>query len=70
LKVLRKKDHKSKSKTTSSRNYHSESEEEKQERDSLRVGKYYQPHPHTDHRRERKPKEVRVDLSHFHGKDH
>jgi len=35
----------------------------------LRVGDYYQPDPHTHHKRERKAKKVRVDLHHFHGKD-
>jgi len=47
----------------------SEEEEEKQERDSLKVGYCYQPKPHGHHKKERKAKEVKVDLPHFHGKN-
>ena len=35
----------------------------------MRVGDYYQPDPHVHHRKERKAKDVRVNLPHFHGKD-
>jgi len=66
LKTLRKKDHKLKSRTSSSKSCHSE---DKPERNSLRVADYYQHDPHTHHKRERKAKEVSVDLSHFHRKD-
>jgi len=34
----------------------------------LRVGYYYQLDPHIYHGKERKSKEVKVDLPHFHGK--
>jgi len=33
------------------------------------MGNYYQPDPHIHHRKERKAKDVGVDLPHFHGKD-
>ena len=66
LKTLKKKEHKSKSKTSSSKRYQSDSENEKPERDSMRAAEYYQPDPYHHHRKERKSKEVRVKLSHFH----
>jgi len=66
MKTLRTKDHKSKSKTSSPKKYHSNSEEEKPERDSLRMAEHYQPDPYNHHRKERKSKEVRVNLPHFH----
>jgi len=64
-KTLRKKDNKQKSRTSSSNSFHSKEENEKQEKNSLRVGDYYHPDPHIHHRKERKAKEVRVDLPHF-----
>jgi len=67
MKALKKKEHKSKSKTSLSKKYHSDSEDEKPERDSLRAAKHYQPDPYHHHRKERKSKEVRVELPHLHG---
>jgi len=67
LKTLRKKDNKKKSKTSSPKKIHLE--EERHERDTLKVGDYYQPDPLIHHRKERKVNEVRVDFPHFHGKD-
>jgi len=42
-------------------------EDEKPERDSLRATEHYQFDPYHHYKRERKSKEVRVDLPHFHG---
>ena len=36
-------------------------------RNSTRAAKHYQPDPYHHHKKERKPKESRVDLPHFHG---
>ena len=37
---------------------------------SLRINEYYQPPPRRNRRREQEsPREVRVDLPHFHGKE-
>jgi len=66
LKTLKKKEHKSNSKTSSSKRYQSDSEDEKLKRDSMRAVKHYQPDPYHHHRKERKSKEVRVELPHFH----
>jgi len=67
LKTLKKKEHKSKSKTSSSKRYQSDSEDEKPERDSMIAAKHCQPDPYHHHRKERKSKEVTVELPHFHG---
>jgi len=40
--------------------------------ESLRINEYYQPHPRRtrrDRREQESPREVRVDLPHFHGKE-
>jgi len=66
IKTLKKKDHKYKSKASSSKKY-SNSEDERPERDSLRVTEHYQPVLYHHHKRERKSKDIRVDLHHFHG---
>jgi len=66
IKTLKKKDHKYKSKASSSKKY-SSSEDERPERDSLRANEHYQPVPYHHHKRDRKSKEIRVDLPHFHG---
>jgi len=65
LKTL--KDHKYKSKASSSKLYYSSSEDEKPEKNSLRATNQYQPAPYHHPKKDRKPKEIRVDLSHFHG---
>ena len=67
MKTLRKKDHKFKSKSSSSKKYISDSEEEKLERDNLRMAEHYQLDPYNHHRKEIQSKEVTVDLPHFHG---
>ena len=66
LKTLKNKEHKSKFKTSSSKRYQSDSEDKKPERDSMRAAEHYQPDPYHHHRKERKFKEVRVELPHFH----
>jgi len=67
LKTLKKKDHKYKSKASSSKSYYFGSEDEKPERNSLRATNHYQPAPYHYPKKDRKPKEIRVDLPHFHG---
>jgi len=64
--TLKKKDYKYKSKASSSKKY-SSSEDERPERDSLRATEHYQPIPYHHHKKERKSKEIRVDLPYFHG---
>jgi len=66
IKTLKKKDHKYKSKASSSKKY-SSSEDERPRRDSLRATEHYQHIPYHHLKRERKSKEIRVDLPHFHG---
>jgi len=66
IKTLNNEDHKYKSKAGSSKKY-SSSEDERPERDNLRATEHYQPVPYHHHKRERKSKEIRVDLLHFHG---
>jgi len=68
LHTLRKKNEKEKL-TSSHSKENSESSKERSETHSLRVGDYYQPKPHTRLRKERREKQIRVDLPHFHGKN-
>jgi len=60
--------HQYKSKTSSSKKYYySDSENEKLERNSMRAADHYQPDLYHHPKKERKTKETKVDLPHFHG---
>jgi len=67
LKSLKKKDHKYKSKASSSKSYYSGSEVEKPEKNSLRATDHYQPAPYHHPKKNRKPKEIRIVFPHFNG---
>jgi len=67
LKTLKKKDHKYKSKASSSKKYYSDSEDEKPEQNSVRATDHCQSAPYHHPKKERKTKETRVDLPLFHG---